>query len=182
MEILKTVRPVKAKNPYKPYYGDLVCEFFNEGMGEFFEVSPKKPLKEYKDWQVLPLRILNPNPWVALTELAIESKEIQAPYNCPYTNYVSQSVVPTALISTNLKGKYGYINHWNKDYIFDYEFHKDNFRDNLFELGVFGELFLGSGYTDCTGVNDGSRSKFKSTVQLENGDKLFVHFWMWYNK
>lgn len=179
MKIPNQIYPVISTNPYKPDHGDLVCEFNFPEMGKYLETPSKE---RFKDKQVLPLRLLSPNPWKALTELRIKAEAFHAPYECPYTGYTFYSIVPSALISDDLKGKYGFVNHWNKDYLFDYEFQRDMFRDNILELGTIGDLILGSGYTEMTHVNDGSRSKLKSIINLDNGDKLYVHFWEWHNK
>ncbi len=112
-------------------------------------------------------------------ELGINPGGLRIRYKCPYTDYDFYGVVPVALISDDLKK---YKIHGNTDYWFDYEYHEQMWGDKRFELNNIQKLLLGSGYTLGTRVNDGSSSVRQTTVNLSNGDCLWVHFFEWHNK
>jgi hypothetical protein len=133
--------------------------------------------------QILALQMLHPNPWTALKCLHIDAEGIKsATYECPYTGYTHYSIVPVALISDNLAGKYADVDHWNKEYLFDHEFARHLWKEKVLEIGVIAKMLLGSGWTSGTHITDGSRGEIATTVALDNGDKLLVQTWEWYNK
>lgn len=183
---MKTVYPILANNPHVPKCGDLICDFDGTNTGKFLESAEEDKFNKFEyrfdDKQILPLALLNPNPFHSLTILNIDFNSILSSYSCPYTKYDFYSIVPTALISDDLAGKYGSIKHWNKEYLFDYDWHKKMMGDRILELSEIGNLMLGSGYTGGTGFNDGHSSKHKTTVNLDNGDQLCVYFLEWHNK
>jgi hypothetical protein len=182
------IKILPTLKPYKPEIGDLILDWVKPEARKFLGTVPgrkkreKQAVPKAEGDQVLPLRLLNPNPWKALEALGIDADEIKAKYECPYTEYDFYAIVPAALISSDLKGKYDHVQHWNKDYLFDHEFHKDMFKEHITGLGEIGKLMLGSGWTSMTGVNDGSRSVITAIVNLDNGDQLLVYTWEWYNK
>lgn len=175
---------IVAKKPFKHKYGDLVCGFENVESEKYLETtSSKKP-----EGQVLPLCLIDPNPWHALSRLKINVDPIKVPYECPYTGYSFYSIIPSALISKDLEKNWGELIRTGRiaccsvDYVLDWEYHKSTFQERMFDLSEIEELLMGSGYTCGTRMNDGSHSKGSTIVNLDNGDMLWVHFWIWHNK
>ena len=157
--------------------GDLILEWEKPFAIQYLGAPPK-----VVKGQILPLRLLEPNPWKALEALAISAPEIKAPYKCPYTGYEFFAIIPAALISDDLKNKYTHVHHWNKEYLFDHEWHREVFRNDVTSMGEIGKLMFGSGWTTGTGINDGSREIIETVIDLDNDDKLFAYTWKWYNK
>jgi len=177
------IRVIPAKNPYKPKHGDLVCGFNKPSAEGYIET----PTNELPEGQVMPLCLIDHHCWQASKRLDIDAAPIYAPYKCPYTKYEFFSIIPVALISTDLSGK------WRKtvverragvdpDYVLDHEFNRHMWKDTVFDIQDIGKLMLGSGYTSMTSIYDGSRSMHRSKVNLDNGDTLWVYFWEWHNK
>jgi hypothetical protein len=183
---------IPAEKPYVPENGDLVCDFMrmeeqDPKPSRFLESKQKKLLKKLShediNLQLLPLQMVHPNPWIALKLLRIDASDIKtATYKCPYTDYLHYSIVPVTLISHDLAKNYANVRHWNKDYLFDHTFTKHMFGSSILRIGAIGKMLLGSGWTLGTSVNDGSRGEISATIALNNGDKLFVQTWEWYNK
>ena len=159
----------------------MLCGFTNKESCQYLEEADT-PLE-----QILPLTLINPNCWVALSNLEIDTEPIKVIYECPYTKYTSYSIVPVALVSTDLKGKWESIirkgiSLHTVEYLLDYEFHKNMWQKRILELTDIGKLLMGSGYTYLAGWNDGYGSKESFKINLDNGDFLWVYAWEWYNK
>lgn len=168
----KMVEIIKAENLYVPDCGDLLYE------NSFLEsLSDEHPVG-----QMMPLAVLDANPWHALKLLGINTTAIKKTYQCPYTGYAHYWIVPVALISDDLKNNYAHFEHWNKNYLFDHEWHEQMWSERRWELQKIQQLLLGSGYTVGTMSNDGFGEVRQTKVKLSNGDYLWVHFWVWYNK
>jgi len=170
----------KAERPYDPEYGDLVCLWDNKDANLYLETPTDPPENE-----VLPLAVLHPNPWDALVYLDIDAKQIMVNYLCPYTKYASWAVVPVALCSEDLHGKYKERiekRFGRQDYWLDHEYHKEMWGDKRWQPSEIHRLMLGSGYTSGTRINDGSRSVDATRVWLSNGDYLWVYLNVWHNK
>ncbi len=182
----RRIKIVPAKKIYKPEIGDLILDWEKPDARKFLGVveGRKKQEKQAtpKEGQILPLRLVHPNPWKALDAMSIDADGIKALYECPYTGYEFFAVIPAALISSDLAKKYNHVQHWNKDYLFDHDWHKEMMKEHVTGLGEIGKLMIGSGWTRCTGVNDGSRSLITAVVDLDNEDQLLVYTWEWYNK
>jgi len=193
---------VPAQTPYIPDCGDLLCEMLKPESAKYLEVpSPEIRPKDIEifsherhhepptDGEVLPLQLIEINTWEAIDRLRINAADIRATYECPYTNYECFALMPVCLISTDLEGKWGKlirrrprISRCDPDFVMDYDWHKHMHKDKRFYAHDVGKLLLGSGYTSGTLINDGSRELHQTIVNLDNGDKLWVYFWMWYNK
>lgn len=180
------IKLVPAQKIYKPEIGDLILDWVKPEARKFLGTIPGRKKREKQavpaEGQILHLQLLHPNPWTALEAMGIDADEIKAPYRCPYSGYEFFAVIPVAIISSDLKGKYDYVQHWHKDYLFDHEFHKQMYGNKITELGDIGKLMLGSGWTSMTGHNDGSRGLITVTINLDNGDQLLAYTWEWYNK
>jgi hypothetical protein len=173
-----SVQVIPAKKRHKYDCGDLVCEFYQPDSGRYLEDNP------CRDGQIIPLGVFYPNPWDSLKVLEIDVTLIKIEYVCPYTDFHCFSIVPTALIRTNLEEKWGELvqKKWgNSGYVLDHEWHKSAWGD-VCGLSDIARLLLGSGYTEGTHIHDGSRERKETTVRLSNGDAIWVHFWEWYNK
>ena len=182
---------IPATNPYKPNCGDLVCGFDKPDSEQYLETweHPKSGKSfPFPEGQVLPLCLIDPHPWHAIDKLGIDAGAIRCPYECPYTRYTFHSIVPAALVSTDLEGKWGDIirkpgvARHSHDYVLDWDYHKSMWKEKVFDLHEVGQAILGLGYTHGTGIWDGSGSKHSTVVNLDNGDKLWVYFWEWHNK
>jgi hypothetical protein len=178
----KMIKIIEAPEKYENDCGDLVCDFDGGKVGKYLS----QPLKENKGWQILPLGVLDPNPFIALKRLDIDPENIVSKYVCPYTNYEHYSVMPIAVFSQNLKKNYFDIlaakRLWNIDYVLDHAWHKKMHGDALLAIADIAKMLLGSGYTHGTMINDGSRSMKVLMAHLENGDLLYNWAWEWYNK
>lgn len=183
---------VPAKNPWQPQHGELVICWCKPGSGTYIETpGPEVPNKQVSpsehvyerpiEGQVLPLCLVSPNPWRALQILGIDTQEIMLPYTCPYTGLVFYGLVPSCLVSSDV-GRYADKIRYDKDYILDHEYHREMWKDRVFDLQDVARVLLGTGYTHGTGINDGSRSLHQTKVNLSNGDYLWCYLWLWHNK
>jgi hypothetical protein len=173
---------VTSKNPYTPRIGDLLCGFRKDAG---VHLALEKFTGDLKDYQIIPLACLLPNPWQALGSLQIYVDEIKDIHDCPYTGYAYYSLVPTALLSKNLEQYEPPLGVPFADYAMDAEWHlhmSGNKPERLVELTPIQKLLLGSGYTHGTRYLDGHGKTEEGVVNLDNGDLLWVHFWEWYNK
>lgn len=169
------IKFVHAKNPYKPDHADLICDFQNEGSSKYLTLD--QPTSE----KTIPLSIVDPNPWTALAKLGIDYKQLCVRYECPYTHYEHFAIVPTALLVNGNIEIYKKVNHFNPDFVLDWEWHLKMIPD-LLTIGKIGKILLGSGYTDMNNVFDGSGAIIQCRAVLDNGDMVHCYTWEWYNK
>ena len=178
------IKVTPAFVPYEPDHGDLVCGFEQTGAEKYLET----PLLSLPEGEVLPLCLIRPHPLKALDALEISWSHIKCPYLCPYTGYTYYSIMPAALVSTDLEGKWGAlirkpgVARHGHEYVLDHEFHRSMWKEKIFNLHDIGKAVLGLGYTSGTGINDGNSSIGQTVVNLDNGDKLWVYFHEWHNK
>lgn len=166
---------VPAKKPYDEDIGDLVCDLVHSKASDYLENDPNLGTEK-----IIPLCLINPNPWRAVQELDINARPLVAKYKCPYTNYEHFGVVPVALLLFN-GGEKSYPKMFNSDFIFDWEWHKKMIRDRA-SVSPIQKILLGSGYSDFWRASDGHGEIKERKVMLDNGDGLLVAFWEWYNK
>lgn len=165
---------IPAEKPYTPDIGDLVCDFNKK-------VSGYLTLQKSKSEKIIPLSLIDLNPWNALRDLGIDCSCINVKYTCPYTKYEHFAIIPTALIVNGDVKIYSKVRHWNPEFVLDWEWHKKMIPDRL-NLSKIEKILLGSGYTDGTNAHDGSGAIIECRVILDNGDMLHCHTWEWYNK
>ena len=179
---MSNIKVIHADKPYKPKNGDLVCGFDNEEVEKYLQ----DPGNNLPEGQVLPLCLIHPNTWQAVKLLDIDAKPICCRYECPYTNYEFYSIVPAVLVSTDLNAKWGKIvqkvARWTPDYVLDHEYHRETYKERVFDLNEIGKFLIGPGYTHGTHITDGSGSIINAIVNLDNGDFLYVYLLEWYNK
>lgn len=169
------IKFIPAKKPYKPKIGDLLCDHFDK------DASTYLTRQDPKSQKIIPLGVLYPNPWVALTDLGIDYKQITVRYTCPYTEYEHFAIVPTALIINGEVEVYSKVRHYNPKFVLDWEWHQKMIPDRL-TLGRIARTLLGSGYTNSWNANDGHGAIVECRATLDNGDMLHCHTWEWYNK
>jgi hypothetical protein len=179
---------VEAKPPYHPDCGDILWEgrTLLEPIVRNSDGHQIKPLKlcERDKWQPIPLIIVNTNPICALTSLSIDVNILKktCTYVCPYNQYSHLGIVPVAVLSKDANRYRAPFPNIQSDYVFDWEWHMNMLKDDIFKLCDVYYIKLGSGYTEGTSSFDGSGTRRQTTIALDNGDKLWVYFWEWYNK
>ncbi len=172
---IKMIKIIPAEKPYKSKNGDLVCSFDNK------EISKYLTNQKSDSQKIIPLGIIHPIPWTALSHLGIDYSNITARYTCPYTEYEHFAILPVAVIVNGDIKTYAKVHHYNPDFVLDWEWHQKMIPDRL-ALSRIDKVLLGSGYTAGTRINDGSGSLIQCRAILENGDILHLHLWEWYNK
>lgn len=177
MPIQLPVCPTKPdeKDRYKPEIGDILW-------GEKYDFLAKPEL--IGDRKILPLVVVDQNPFRALTWLDVDFKEADFTYQCPYTEQTFHGVVPFALAARDFS-RYKKQRLAHSQYVFDVDYHKENCGDYSpwdfwFESRIL-QLFLGSGYTEFCRSFDGSVEMRNAVVPLGD-DLIMVKFWEWYNK
>jgi hypothetical protein len=177
------IKPIKQTTPYKPEIGDILSG------GEYLvrQVANKEKLENY-----LWVATFGNNPWHAIERLGIDSKELKEAfrYKCPFTDNIYYHFVPVALVIKNGVDQYrkkfeednGSKDSNYNDFLFDLEWTKRMSGGVLPEANTIQMAFLGHGYTDGTLPSDGAGDFVNVLIELDNGDFLFGHCWIWYNK
>ena len=177
--MIKLVKPEKV---YKSDLGDLLCELCELEPGDCQALQYLSANQDLPN-KIIPLALVNPNPWVALQGLKIEYESLVVKYECPYTLYAHCAILPISilLIEANL-ASYPDLGYPAPDYLFDWEWHQQMWREQRHKVNDIQKILLGSGYTHSTMIHDGSPRIHYTSVPLDNGDALWVAFWKWYNK
>jgi hypothetical protein len=175
------VKPIKQTSPYKPEIGDILSG------GEYLvrKIGNKEKLEDY-----LYVSTFGNNPWHALERLGIFAEEIRQAfrYKCPFSDNIYYHFIPVALVVKN--GTQQYRDKLEKDngptvnydFMFDLKWIKDMSHGVLPEANSVQMAFLGHGYTDGTLPSDGFGEFENFLIELDNGDFLFGHCWVRYNK
>lgn len=168
---------VQKANPcYKPEIGDVLWN------SRIFLEQVNQDLLFGDHWKVLPFYAVSMLPYKSLEFLGIDGKELEngCKYECPYTGYNHFGIVPIVLLYKDLSVYDLSQTRLGENYAKDSDWHRKHEEWDC--LTSISKSFLGPGYTHGTTILDGSGSIRKTTVGLDNGDRLLVHFWEWYNK
>ncbi len=172
------IKVVKSpSNHYKTDCGDIMCEMIQNGSSEYLVAEEGTGTDK-----VIPLACAHPNPWVACAMFDINTKPIQLMYNCPYTRYEHFAMLPIALLVNGDVDVYKNVNYHSPDYLLDWEFHTQLWKNRRLDIQPVQQVLLGSGYQRGCSSYDGHGSLEKRRVMLDNGDALWVAFWEWFNK
>jgi hypothetical protein len=175
-KVMESEKYLQTGNGFKEF-GDIIAEMVKPGVSKYL-VEEEGPGTD----KVVPLQCITPNPWTALAVLGIDCEDIIARYECPYTEYTHFAIVPSALLINGTIDPYKGLKR-NPEYVLDWEWHKQMIPEKeRFGLFPIQKLLIGSGYTCGAAFNDGIGRINQRRVMLDNGDALWCHFWMWYNK
>ena len=187
------IRIVKPEKPYVPKNGDI------DIYGDHHEYLAPLDWDEIKVKNPIPIVgscSFSLNPWRALFEAGIEEKGILTLKSmslnfCPCADMNYYAIVPVAILA---KDSTVYV----KDNMFanmlnDAEWNRQNwiveYDDPYYDpkcaeshLSAIHRAILGSGYHDGILPLDGSHGLILATIPLDNGDKIIVVAWEWYNK
>ena len=146
--------------------------------------------EEVKSKKVLFLDYFSANTWKALEKIELfddedflKLKEMSL-YECPYTDREYTSLVPTMIWTDNPEKYFEGKNYYFQDMACDDEWNKSQYSQQIEDvcLSKIQKLMIGSGYTDCTLMTDGSTDLDKVFIDLDNGDILECVICVWYNK
>lgn len=184
MELIQHKKPTRVHK-----YGDILYPFKdwgpNTGTGVkwFSEYKPK----DLKGLGFIGTKIIDNFGWKTLQEMGISnalkfSEELK--YECEWSDNTYYWAMPLCVYYQDgdfwreqLKDK---VPDWNLDYILDKEYHEG--RHDTTATSEIEDAFLGHGYSEFGGPSDGSHNLYPAVMQLDNGDKLLVKVWVWFNK
>ena len=180
--MIASVIKARRGKQYKPEIGDILQgEKWFEPIGDIRQ----------DNLDAVCLGVLAVNTWYVLEKLGVKVDDFKeaVKYICPYLDHGFFWCMPVALCGGIDKYRYKAREAFGKmyaDYAFDTKFINhtgDIGRTPLdWELSDVTRLWMGSGYTVCTLISDGSRSRVRVRVRLDNGDWILVETWEWYNK
>ena len=135
------------------------------------------------------------NPWHALINAGIDKEDVEklktlSTNYCPCTQSHYFSIVPIAILTdkATVYTSRGFVAfksafedaEWNRE---PWKPESDNDpRYPESHLGSIHRAMLGSGYNDCILPSDGSHNLEFFTIPLDNGDRIILVGWEWYNK
>lgn len=102
-------------------------------------------------------------------------------YECPFVEGNRYYwFVPNVILTDDIKKYDEYITHHLKNIAYDMEWIKQKYNYNA--RGEIHDSLLGHGYTDGTLPIDGHGYIDLLDAELDNGDMVIGHGWIWYNK
>lgn len=176
---------IKVKNQEKSLEFDDADILF-----DFTEYIREYSKEEVNSKKVLLLDYFSPNTWKALEKIEnLDQEEIaklkeMSIYHCPYTDREYTSLIPTTIWTENPENYFEGTNYYFKDMACDDEWNKSQYKEKIesIHLSKIQKLMIGSGYTSCTLMSDGSTGMDKFFIDLDNGDILECVIYLWYNK
>lgn len=182
----------KPEKKYVPEIGDVLFELA-DWMNEHSVTlaSAAADAIQMRKFQTIPLYSIDPHPYRAIYMAGIDDAVMRekSAYKCPYTKYEHYAFVPTAIFTDDTLKYKPLIERrieleqrgiwFGVDYALDADWNADH---SDLELTSVQKSILGPGYTGLTGIRDGHGRVKQGLLPLDNGDKLYVHFWEWYNK
>jgi len=146
--------------------------------------------EDVKSKKVLLLDYFSPNTWKAIEKIEILDKEDfsklkdMSIYECPYTDREYTSLIPTMIWTEDIEKYFNGKNYYFKDMACDDDWNKSQYKEQIenINLSKIQKLMIGSGYTNCTLMSDGSTGLDKVFIDLDNGDILECVIYLWYNK
>lgn len=170
--------PIKAEKSYKIKNGDFIFDMCKPKNGMELYLDENEEFSE----KVIPLALVDVNPWRALDDLNIDASELMTIYSCPHTATEYFPLIPVALLVNDIEAYRNCRFRFGPDYTLDWEFHKHMYKERVYEINDIQKIMLGTGYTSYTTFYDGHGRIEKKKINLDNGDALLTYFWEWYNK
>lgn len=182
---MSAIQPVCQDQEYSHPYGDLLVE------AQDWVRRAAKLREELNDNKApLLLDYVSPNSWEALQRLsgldadAFKSFGEKCKYTCPYTMRDYFGLVPLFIWTANPQQylKNCYVR--SIEMACDSEWNLEQYSEQIFDCKIsrIQALLLGSGYTACELMSDGSNSIEPVIMNLSNGDKLVFAAYVWHNK
>lgn len=169
------IRPLIAKTRATPEFGNIL--YGQEYIIDIVEMeNQKNPGKGF-------ISLCSSNPWEAAKRLNVDVDEIKesVTYECPFLlGNKHYWMIPTAIIVAKDIKQYRYPKFSSS--MFDHLFDATYTLNSMRELNSIQKVMLGHGYTHFTLPSDGSIELKEFTIALNNGDKLLMSGWIWYNK
>jgi len=145
------------------------------------------------------------NPWEALAAAGINIDDVQnlkdwSKNHCPCSMMDYNAIVPIAILTNDatVYTKAGRMPEMFHGIHEDGDWNRKSWIDKIYEDGeIVGQEYnksfdyhlsdveramLGSGYSEMILPSDGSHGFIFATIPLDNGDKIVVIGWEWYNK
>jgi hypothetical protein len=142
-------------------------------------------------WLPLHLHGFHPISWCNLERFGIEKEPFMSDitYVCPFTKNKFFWFYPSFVVTNNATkywvGKFEDEEYRKRSSVFDDEWTKNIWRirkDEPIDVSHIGKSLMGHGYTEGTYPHDGHGTIKEAGVLLSNGDTVFGHTWVWYNK
>lgn len=171
----KVIRPILAEPCAEPEYGNILY-----GSEYIWDIEKIESLNN-PETKFISLR--SPNPWEAAKRLNVNADTLKESllYECPFIHGNKYFwMIPTAIVVCEDIKQYRKPNYSSSmlDFMFDNKLSLNSLR----ELDVIQKTMLGHGYTYFTLPDDGVNELKEFTINLNNGDKLLMSGWVWYNK
>lgn len=196
------IKIVKAEKPLVPFPGEIGV------YGGHHKYMVEMDWSDIDSMNPMPLVgscSFSYNPWAALVAAGIDIEDIQklrdlSKNHCPCSTMDYNAIVPIAILTNDASV---YTNAGRMPEMFhglheDGDWNRRSWTTNLYEDGeIVGcehnksidyhlsdveRAMLGSGYTEMILPSDGSHGLIFATIPLDNGDKIVVIGWEWYNK
>lgn len=190
---------IKPDTPYVPKNGDIAI------YGKHHEYMEKIDMGLFRNMNPMPIGGFSDNPWKALHNTGIDRGDIDrligwSKNYCPCSCMEYYAIVPIVILTSDAtrylgsekdKSKcmfYDMYNDadWNRH--MDWQIDNNDENSEIPEPNVDHQMssvhraMLGSGYNDGILPSDGGHSLIFATIPLDNGDKIVIIGWEWYNK
>jgi hypothetical protein len=172
----KVIRPILAEPCATPEYGDILyASEYISGVDE--------EINALKSSGINLISLSSPDSWETAKRMNVDTDELKEKviYECPFfpgNKYFWMA--PVAIIVNGDIKQYREPNLSNSfyDYRFDTEFTWHSMGDH----SIIKKVMLGHGFTVFTLPSDGDNGLKYLTINLDNGDRLLMLGWIWYNK
>ena len=187
----------RPEKPYVSEYGNIdvyggYCKYLEAVDWELFRTMNPMPITG----------AFSSNPWNALIEAGIYETDVEdlkrwSKNHCPCSEMDYYAMVPVCILTSDANRYIGddegqwYYNllsdgDWNRyqNWGVSNERPEAEIPENDPEkhLGSVKRAMLGSGYTEMILPSDGSHDFIFASIPLDNGDKVIIIGWEWYNK
>jgi len=168
---------LKAKNPYKHEYGDILYG------NEYIEMINMEELRKKK-------YIYHTSPNQLDSKIRYKFKALFQ-YECPFIKGNRYYWFSPVFICTDIPNEIDLMHQFMEDYNGGW---KSNKLKQIEQFDKYGEypdkvytleneyLYMGHGYTYGTLPSDGSRDTDIVMIHISNGDIIVGKTWVWYNK
>ncbi len=188
------IRIVKPKKPYIPEIGDIdIYGNHHEYLAPFdWDDLDENSIKSKNPMPITGSYAFSVNPWYALVKAGIDKKDVDklkkmSRNYCPCADMKYYAIVPIAILADDATVYTKDMPTFCSGMLNDGSWNRKTWAQTgsfqaMDHISDVERAILGSGYNEGIIPSDGSHSLIFATIPLDNGDKIVVVGWEWYNK